>query len=165
MEIEPSGRGSVGGVLGIGVDLAEVSRFRGLDRRTVEHFLTPGEVEDAFAREEPAQTLAGRFAAKEAVIKALGVALPGRRVFYNDVVIDHIGSGAPRASITGLDAGNIQILLSISHTPELAIAFVMAVQKDDRHGRCPASHPEGDILRGAEPGGQGPRGLDRLQCP
>ncbi|MDW5563820.1 MAG: holo-ACP synthase [Methanomassiliicoccus sp.] len=134
MNIGSPDYGGAEGVLGIGVDLAEVPRFRGLDHRTVGHFLTSREIEEVFAREEPAPTLAGRFAAKEAVIKALGTAFPASRLFYHDIVIDHLDSGAPQASVTGIDAGNIQILLSISHTAELAIAFAMVVQRDDRHG-------------------------------
>lgn len=121
------GQGSAG-VLGIGVDLIEVSRFRGLDHGTIAHFLTEGEIEDALSREEPAQTLAGRFAAKEAVIKAAATAFPGRRVFYSDIIIDHDAAGAPRATLPGIDAGNFQILLSISHTEQLAIAFAAVVR-------------------------------------
>lgn len=120
--------GSAPGVLGIGVDLVEVSRFRGLDRGTISHFLTEREIEDALSREEPAPTLAGRFAAKEAVIKAAAAAFPGRRVFYPDIVIDHDAAGIPRATLLGLDAGNYQILLSISHAGELAVAFAAVVR-------------------------------------
>lgn len=121
-------------VLGIGVDLVEVARFRELDRGTVGHFLTPAEIEDAFSRQEPAQTLAGRFAAKEAVIKAAGPAFPQLRISYLDITVDHGADGAPRASVPNLDAGNFQILLSVSHTRDHAIAFALAVRKDDRHG-------------------------------
>jgi phosphopantetheine--protein transferase-like protein len=125
-----------GSVLGIGVDMTDVSRFRGLDRAsgTVRHFLSAAEMDEIFSRDEPAQTLAGRFAAKEAVIKAASAAFPGRRVFYHDVVIGHNASGAPEARILGPDAGNYQILLSISHTKEHAIAFAMVVRNDDEHG-------------------------------
>jgi holo-[acyl-carrier protein] synthase len=122
-------------VLSIGVDLVEVDGFRGLVRTdgTVMHFLTEAEIEDAFCRKEMAQTLAGRFAAKEAVIKAAGTAFPGRHIFFHDIIIDHNASGAPRAIIPNLEAGNYQILLSISHTEEHAIAFAMVVRKDDEH--------------------------------
>ncbi|MBI0582828.1 MAG: holo-ACP synthase [Methanomassiliicoccus sp.] len=130
-------RGPVPGasVAGIGVDMVEVARFRGLGRDSglVAQFLSPAEIEDAFSRKEPAPTLAGRFAAKEAVIKAVGPAL-ARLVLHLDIIIGHDVTGAPQATILGDDAGNLQILLSISHAKEHAVAFAMVFRKDDHDG-------------------------------
>ena len=121
-------------VLGIGVDLIEVVRFRSMDRRTMEHFLSVPAIEAALAREEPAPTLAGRFAAKEAVIKAVRSSLLDLQVSFLDIFVDHTPEAAPRVSLPDLQAGNYQILLSISHTKDHAIAFAVVVRNDDRHG-------------------------------
>ncbi len=66
---------------GIGIDLVEIARIeRALARRPrlARRLFTEGEIEYAAARGRPARHLAARFAAKEAVVKALGME-PGRR--------------------------------------------------------------------------------------
>ena len=67
----------------VGIDLIEIERVeRALERhpRLAERLFTPAEVEYARERARPGRHLAARFAAKEAVIKALGEGLPPREI-------------------------------------------------------------------------------------
>jgi holo-[acyl-carrier protein] synthase len=136
------------GVLGVGVDIIETSRFRGLaqDSGVVSQFLTDEEIVEVFSKQAPGPTLAGRFAAKEAVIKAFRTAFPSRRIFFRDIVIVHGASGEPMARIHEDEPGNYQIILSVSHTEERAIAFAAVVRMDDADGSGPTCDIKDDIL-------------------
>jgi holo-[acyl-carrier protein] synthase len=136
------------GVLGVGVDIIETSRFRGLarDSGVVAQFLTNEEIAEVFSKQAPGPTLAGRFAAKEAVIKAFRTAFPNHRIFFQDIVIFRGASGEPRARILSDEPGNYQILLSVSHSDERAIAFAAVVRTDDADGPGPIYNAEDDIL-------------------
>lgn len=113
-------------IKGIGVDVAEVERLAvALARvpRLRERLFTPRE------RDLPIRSLAARFAAKEAVAKALGS--PGGMKWHDcEVVTDE--SGAPSLLITGTvervaaDRGITSWHLSLSHDGPLAIAMVVA---------------------------------------
>lgn len=119
-------------VLGIGVDIVEVVRFRDTsDLGFISKFLSDEESMLILRMHDPSRTLAGRFAAKEAIIKAASAALPDQRVFFRDIVIRSSEAGAPIASIDKEGCDKVKILLSISHTDEQAIAFAMIVRKDD----------------------------------
>jgi holo-[acyl-carrier protein] synthase len=123
-------------MLTTGVDLIEIARVeRALERhgeRFLERVFTPAEV--IYCRARPAE-LAARFAAKEAVAKALGVgvrmmARDGIRWLEAEIVGDHLGkplvrlhgSAARRAEELGLT----QWAISLSHSEKHAIAFVVA---------------------------------------
>lgn len=113
-------------IVGIGVDLAEISRLeQALDR-------TPALAARLFAESErgrPARSLAACFAAKEAVAKALG-APPG--LLWTDAVVEHDETGRPVLQISGTVAAAAASLgitawhLSISHDAGLSIAVVVA---------------------------------------
>ena len=68
----------------IGIDIVEVSRIEALEQRHGEHFLrrvfTDGEITYAQSKRRSSETLAGRFAAKEAFMKAFGRRLPWREI-------------------------------------------------------------------------------------
>ncbi len=84
-------------VIGIGTDLVEVERFRRALARTprlAERVFTDVERADAGRRRDPTEMLAARFAAKEAVMKALGVGLG--RFPLHDVEVVKASSGPPR---------------------------------------------------------------------
>lgn len=113
-------------IRGIGIDVADVARLAAaLDRvpRLRERLFTPGE------RDLPVRSLAARFAAKEAVAKALGS--PGG-MNWQDCEIVTEPSGAPSLRVTGTvarvaDARGISTWhLSLSHDGGLAIAMVVA---------------------------------------
>ena len=114
-----------------GVDIIEISRIAGVLARYGDRFLrrvyTPGEID--YCRGRPAN-LAARFAAKEAAMKALGTGIRG--VGWQDIEVVRAESGAPslllhgRAKARADRLGIRQMALSLSHSREYAMAFVMA---------------------------------------
>jgi len=119
-----------------GVDLIEIARVQRALERHGERFLkrvfTPAEI--AYSRRRPAE-LAARFAAKEAVSKALGVGMrlmarEGIRWHEAEIVGDHRGKPLVRlhgrAAERAEELGLTEWALSLSHTREHAIAFVVA---------------------------------------
>jgi holo-[acyl-carrier protein] synthase len=132
--------GAAGAIVGVGVDAVDVARFRQvLDRRPrfAQRCFTESERADATGSADVAQSLAARFAAKEAVMKALGTGIGGFAL--TDVeVCRTTGKGATRnapylrlhgtaAELAGTrGAGTFH--LSLTHTDGVAIAFVVAEQ-------------------------------------
>ena len=110
---------------GIGLDLCEVSRMEKLtgDERFLERFFTAGEA--AYIRSKgrsAAQTMAGIFAAKEAMVKALGT---GISFDLKDICIRHDEAGCPFYVLKGAAAElgeEDRFLLSISHDGGIAAA-------------------------------------------
>jgi len=119
-----------GGPFG-GVDAAEIPRIRAARDRWGQRFLdrvyTPAE--QAYCRGR-AERLAGRFAAKEAVSKALGTGI--RSLRWRDIEILPNRRGRPTVYLHGKAAdraramGGEWLSVSITHTDELAVAFVIA---------------------------------------
>ena len=113
-----------------GVDIIEISRIgRVLEQygqRFLRRIFTPGEIE--YCRERP-PNLAARFAAKEATMKALGTGVRG--VGWKDIEVIRASSGAPsivlhgRAEARAQRLGVQEIALSLSHSREYAVAFVV----------------------------------------
>jgi holo-[acyl-carrier protein] synthase len=113
-------------IVGIGVDVADIARLeRALAR-------TPALARRLFAeseRDRPVRSLAGCFAAKEALAKALG-APPGLR--WTDAIIAHDGNGRPvietRGTVAAVAAGlGVSAWhVSISHDGGLCVAMVVA---------------------------------------
>ena len=129
-------------VIGVGVDLVDLSRARGmLERRgeyALERLLTADEVAYLHQRPDPAPHFAARLAAKEAVYKALQ-SLPGARaVGWHDIEVCRDGEGRPTIRLHGiaaeLTAGieDFRIHLSLSHTHTAAVG--MAVLEGGRPG-------------------------------
>ena len=119
---------------GIGIDAVEVDRFRTVLRRTpgvATRLFTDGERAAGARRRDPSQRLAARFAAKEAVMKALGVGL-GAFAFH-DVEVVRAESGAPSLALRGRAAslaaarGVAGWRLSITHTEQTAQAIAVAL--------------------------------------
>ena len=117
-----------------GIDLIEVERIESVIARYGERFLsrvfTLGEL--AYCRGRPHQ-LAARFAAKEAVSKALGTGIQHRDgVAWQEIQIVSADHGKPAVQLTGKAArraeqiGLSNFSLSLSHTREHAIALVVA---------------------------------------
>lgn len=112
-------------IVGVGVDVVDLARFeRALDR-------TPGLLDRLFApaeRARPVRSLAGRFAAKEALMKALG-ATDGVR--WHDMQIVTDAEGNPDLSLSGRAAqiaaerGIDRVHVSMSHDAGIATAFVI----------------------------------------
>ena len=111
---------------GIGIDLCEIARMQTLldEGRSLRRMFT--EEEQAYIAGKgasAAQTMAGMFAAKEAVLKALGT---GMTVPMTDVVISHTELGQPVATLTGKAAEfGGTVLVSITHEAGMAAAFAV----------------------------------------
>lgn len=117
-------------VAGVGIDAVDVARLAAAMRRTpriAERVFTERERADG---REDAQRLAGRFAAKEATMKALGTGLGA--FSFHDVEVVREKSGAPtlrlrRAAAELAERRGVACWhLSITHTDEVAIAMVVA---------------------------------------
>ncbi len=121
-------------VIGIGADLVDVDRFRsvlGRHPRLVERLFSEAERLDAARRRDPAEPLAARFAAKEAVMKALQVGIG--RFPLRDVEVVRAPSGAPSLRLHGeaaalaAGAGVGEWRLTLAHTSHLAQAIAVAL--------------------------------------
>ncbi len=124
-------------ILGVGVDLIEVVRIqRALEnprigQRVRQRVFTDGEVEYCERRKRKYESYAGRFAAKEAVMKALGRGW-GRKVGWLDIEVVLAVSGEPgislhdKASSFARELGIEHFSLSITHTESYAIAYLIA---------------------------------------
>jgi holo-[acyl-carrier protein] synthase len=113
----------------IGMDLIEIGRLeRALERRPglAQRLFTETELEGARSRLRPGRHLAARFAAKEAAIKALGVALPALEIEVEGGVRE-----APRLRLHGRAADlaadrGLDLKVSLTHSQEMASAVVLA---------------------------------------
>jgi holo-[acyl-carrier protein] synthase len=121
-------------VVGLGTDLVEVARFRlAMERRVKlpERLFSDAEREYAFRQKDPAKSLAARFGAKEAVMKAMGVGL--WKFKFRDVEVVRAKSGAPSVTLHGRAAemaaerGIGGWHLSLTHTETTAMAVVLAL--------------------------------------
>ena len=118
--------------LSSGVDLIEISRIEEVIARHGKHYLervyTPAEIEQCGKRVE---SLAGRFAAKEAVAKALGCGIGD--VSWNEIEILGDEQNAPTLSLHGAEEQKAKELglttwsVSISHSQSHSVALVVAV--------------------------------------
>ena len=120
-------------VIGIGVDAVDVARFRDTLSRTPslrERVFTAGELVPLSTRVDPVPSLAARFAAREAVMKAMGVGLGA--FDFHDVWVDSLESGRPVLQVSGRaealaeERGIGSWHLSLTHTDDVAIAYVVA---------------------------------------
>ena len=122
-------------VIGIGTDLVEVDRIRDLLTRHGDRFktktFTPGEIAYSDSCADPAMHYAARFAAKEAVAKALGTGLWAEGVDWKDIEVVREASGAPSLRLKGgaeshlIRLGGTTALISLSHTAQLAQACAL----------------------------------------
>lgn len=112
-------------IVGIGTDIIEVSRIAKAIERWGEHFLnhvfTKDEITYCMRHKFPAQNFAGRFAAKEAVIKAL---TDTKNLQWTDIQIINDARGKPHCSVTQKNLKQ-PIHISISHTNNYATAFAI----------------------------------------
>lgn len=129
-----SGVRAVGPMIGIGIDAVEIERFRRVLARTpgvARRLFTEAEQAYAAGFADAAPRLAGRFAAKEATMKALGVGLGG--FGFREVEVVREPSGAPSLRVSGAAAalatalGVTSFRVSITHTDVSAHAVVAAL--------------------------------------
>ncbi|HZJ82786.1 MAG TPA: holo-ACP synthase [Clostridia bacterium] len=118
-------------IVGIGIDIVEIHRIKKAieSSRFVDKIYTLDEQEYLKVRKQNVNTAAGYFAAKEAMAKALGTGIG--QVKWVEIEITRIGNGKPNIKLHGQaktimdDMGGRNILLSISHSREYAVAQVI----------------------------------------
>jgi len=127
-------------IVGTGIDITEVPRIAAsmnrFGRRFLERVFTPEEIRYCESKANKAERYAGRFAAKEAAMKAIGT---GWRlgVTWQDVEVERAPGGRPTMAFHGRAAeffqklGAVRAHLSITHTGQLAMAEVI-LESDKR---------------------------------
>jgi holo-[acyl-carrier protein] synthase len=124
-------------MIAVGTDILKIARVdevvERLGQRFVERILTPVEREEYHGSAQANRLLAKRFAAKEAVAKALGTGI-GRGVSWQDICITHNEFGAPQVLLSGgasevaQRAGASGVALSLSDEDEYVVAFAVLHQ-------------------------------------
>lgn len=130
-----AGLGAVpGAVVGIGTDLVDIERMRAIIARRPRFVLrvfTESERAYCSATRDPSERYAARFAAKEAVLKTLGVGLGGAD--FADIEVVRLESGQPELRVSGRAAalaaerGIDHWLVTLSHSRDLAQAVVIGL--------------------------------------
>ncbi len=117
-------------IIGTGVDITEVTRLRRAIEKWGNGFLdrvfTREELENAKTRGSLYQHLAGRFAAKEAVFKALG----DKDLSWKDVQILNDNEGKPYCAILNGRNRKVNVHISISHVKNYAVASAIITEKN-----------------------------------
>lgn len=118
-------------IKGIGTDIVEIERIRGMLERHGDSFLqrcfTPDEIDFASKYKDPAVRYAGRWAAKEAVVKVLGTGFV-KGITFHDIEVLPMHTGQPQIQLTGVAAERASeqqiesMLITISHAQLYATA-------------------------------------------
>ena len=139
---------------GIGVDMLEIARMQhALDTNPhfIERVFTPEERAYCDRCARPAEHYAARFAARGAVLKALGC-MPGEGVTRRDVSVGHGDNGRPVAILAGRakqvanERGVSEIALSLSFTHDVATAMALLVTDEVRPKPKEERDPERELL-------------------
>jgi len=125
-------------IIAHGIDLVDFPRIEEMvkehDKRFLDRVFTSAEQAYADANKNRIEKLAGRFAAKEAVLKLLGTGWRGK-IAWTDIEIINNPAGQPLVTVSGevkrlVDKLGIkQISVSITHTANFAIASAVALAK------------------------------------
>lgn len=125
-------------IIGIGTDITECLRIARMIERHGEMFLgrvfTPQEIRYCQSRKQSTQHFSARWAAKEAVLKALGTGWV-RGISWRDIEIRALDGGKPVVAVRGgvkqivEHLGVSQLLVSISHCHTHATAYVLAIDE------------------------------------
>ena len=127
-------------IVGTGIDIIEVERIKNACRKTrfLERTFTEKEREYFKSRRNNPYTIAGSFAAKEAIAKALGTGLGS--VGWKDIEVLRGPDGRPYVQLHGRamdrlsSLGGKKIWISISHIKELAVAQAVIEAEEDEYG-------------------------------
>ena len=114
----------------VGVDIVEIARIRSSFERYGQTFmkkiLTEAEMAQCLSKPDPVASLAGRFAAKEAVSKALGTGI-AKGLFWHSIEVLNDEAGKPCVTIHSASFSG-RISLSISHNRHSAVAMALYEQ-------------------------------------
>jgi holo-[acyl-carrier protein] synthase len=127
-------------VVGIGTDIIECLRIAQMIERHGDLFInrvfTPHEIRYCSSRKQATQHYAGRWAAKEAVLKALGTGWR-KGISWRDIEVRNDGLGKPVVGLRGgardlIERNGIhEMLVSISHCRSHAMAYALALGPDE----------------------------------
>jgi holo-[acyl-carrier protein] synthase len=127
-------------ILAHGIDLVDFDRIEQMLNRHGQHFLervfTSAEQKYASSNRNQIEKLAGRFAAKEAVLKLIGTGWRGS-IGWTDIEVINDSSGRPIVQLSGQvkkiseTLGISQISISITHTANFAIASAVALAEKE----------------------------------
>ncbi len=126
-------------IIGIGTDIAEISRIENMLEKHGDFFLkriyTDQEIQYSHSGKHMGEHLAGRWAAKEAVLKTLGTGwIAG--IDWKDVEVKNDSAGKPEIILSGgalkkaKELGGNQVMISITHSGEYAAAFAILTGND-----------------------------------
>ncbi|MDD3225164.1 MAG: holo-ACP synthase [Clostridium sp.] len=119
-------------IIGVGIDIIEISRIKDAMEKNpmfLEKVYTKNEIDYIKSRNYRPEYAAGRFAAKEAVSKALGTGIFG--ISIRDIEVDRNANGKPLIVLRGKAKqiaqknGNYKVHVSISHSRESAVAYAI----------------------------------------
>jgi len=123
-------------LIAVGTDILKIDRIDNVVERLGDKFvrriLTASEQQEYADSGMPNRLLAKRFAAKEAVAKALGTGI-GRGVSWQDMQLEHDGNGAPRMVLSGgasrvaADRGASRVEISLADEADYVVAFAVLV--------------------------------------
>lgn len=124
-------------MIGCGIDIVDLERFKDLclglgGSGFVDRCFLPEEVTCASTKQSRDKSLAGKFACKEAVLKALGLPLRDEGISHTDIQVLSPGNGPPtlvlrdRVEQLASQRGIVGWHLSISHSDNAAIAIAIA---------------------------------------
>ena len=119
-------------IVGVGIDIVEIGKIAKSvdDPAYLKRVFTPGEMAYCQSLKNGAQSFAGRFAAKEAFMKAIGQGIR-QGVWFTDVEVVNAPGGAPMLQVSermlgkGILPVGCAIHISISHSKEYATAVVI----------------------------------------
>ena len=139
-------------ITGLGVDIVEIERMReALERRPrlKERLFSAEEQRYCEKRSKPEVHYALRFAAKEAVLKALGTGFSGMRFTDVEVVRENSGRPVPRlsgrAAERAAELGVVEMHLSLSFTHTTAVASAVAITQDSRPRKDEKLDPKAEL--------------------
>jgi holo-[acyl-carrier protein] synthase len=122
-------------IYGVGIDLVKIERVKDVvekwGKRFLDRVFTEGELSYCYEKKEPYLSLAVRFAAKEALVKAIGSAIP---VSLTDIEVINVDTGKPFLKVNGKleDFFKEKLIkkahLSLSHEHEYGVACVVLEQ-------------------------------------
>jgi len=124
-------------IYGIGIDIVKIERMKNVVKKWGQRFLkrvfTKNEISYCYNKKEPYLSLAVRFAAKEAFVKALGSEVP---VSLTDIEVMNTNSGKPLIKVSGKlkeifnEKSIKKAHLSLSHEHDYGIACVVLERND-----------------------------------
>ncbi len=119
-------------VLGIGIDIVDINRFKKLKLSKKSKFLnrifTKLELNYCFSKKNIASSLATKFAGKEAVIKALS-SINKTAIDYKEIEVANGSSGAPKVRLIWEQGKKYQVLISLSNELERAVGVAILINR------------------------------------